>query len=83
MWKGWIGFNATHSFGLILFGAVYGYLALVHSDFLFQSVFLIVLGLIVLFGYAFLARRYFFRTPLQGILLAVLLYGLALIVNRF
>ena len=83
IWKAWIGFNASHSYGLILFGAVYGYLALAHSDFLFQSVFLIVLGMIVLFGYVFLARRYFFRTPLQGILLAVFLYGLALIVNRF
>ena len=83
MWKAWIGFNASHSYGLILFGAVYGYLALVHSAFLFQSVFLIVLGLIVLLGYVFLARNYFFRTPLQGALLAVVLYGLALIINRF
>ena len=83
MWKAWIGFNASHSYGLILFGAVYGYLALAHPDFLFQSVFLIVLGLLVLFGYVFLARRYFFRTPLQGVLLAVFLYGLALIVNQF
>jgi hypothetical protein len=22
MWKGWVGFNASHSYGLILFGAV-------------------------------------------------------------
>jgi hypothetical protein len=28
MWKAWIGFNASHSLGLILFGAIYGYLAL-------------------------------------------------------
>ena len=83
MWRAWIGFNASHSYGLILFGAVYGYLALAHSDFLFQSVFLLVLGLIVLFGYIFLARRYFFRTPLRAGLVAVLLYGLGLIVNRF
>ena len=83
MWKAWIGFNASHSYGLILFGVIYGYLALAHSDFLFQSVFLIVLGLIVLFGYFLLARSYFFRTPLLGILLALILYGLALIVNRF
>ena len=27
MWKGYVGFNASHSFGLILFGLVYGYLA--------------------------------------------------------
>jgi hypothetical protein len=81
MWNGWIGFNASHSYGLILFGVVYGYLALVHTDFLFQSVFLLGFGLIMLSGYVFLARRYFFRTPLQGVLLALLLYGLALIVN--
>ena len=28
MWRAWIGFNASHSLGLILFGAIYGYLAL-------------------------------------------------------
>jgi hypothetical protein len=82
MWKGWVGFNASHSYGLILFGAVYGYLALAHSDFLFQSVFLLSLGLILLCGYIFLAKRYFFRTPLLGALLATFLYALGLIVSR-
>jgi hypothetical protein len=37
MWKAWVGFNASHSYGAVLFGAVYGYLSLVHSAFLFQS----------------------------------------------
>lgn len=83
MWKAWIGFNASHSYGLILFGAVYGYLALAHREFLFQSVFLLALGLISLFGYVFISKRYFFRTPLRGLLLATLLYGVALIVSRF
>lgn len=81
MWKGWVGFNASHSYGLILFGAVYGYLALAHSDFLFQSVFLLSLGLILLFGYVFLAKRYFFRIPLLGALLATFLYALGIIVS--
>lgn len=81
MWKGWIGFNASHSYGLLLFGAVYGYLALVHGEFLFRSAFLLGLGLVALFGYVFLAWRYFFRVPLRAVLLAVLLYSLALIVN--
>lgn len=78
MWKAWVGFNASHSFGLILFGAVYGYLALVHSGFLFQSAYLLSLGLMLLFGYAFLAKRYFFRIPFWGVLLATFLYALAL-----
>ena len=81
MWKAWVGFNASHSYGLILFGTVYDYLALAHSDFLFQSVFLLSLGLLWLFGYVFLAKRYFFRMPLRGVLLATFLYGLALIVR--
>lgn len=83
MWKAWIGFNASHSFGLLLFGAVYGYLSLARGEFLFHSVFLLGLGLILLFGYLFLARKYFFRLPLRCIVFATLLYGLALIFNRF
>ena len=81
MWKAWVGFNASHSYSLILFGAVYGYLAVAHSDFLFQSVFLLSVGLILLFGYVFLAQRYFFRIPLWGVLLATVLYALALLVR--
>lgn len=81
MWKAWVGFNASHSYGAILFGAVYGYLALVHSAFLFRSTFLLLLGLLLLFGYVFLAKRYWFRIPLRGILLATFFYALALIAN--
>ena len=36
MWRAWVGFNATHSLGLILFGALYGYLATRHSAWLFS-----------------------------------------------
>lgn len=81
MWKAWIGFNASHSCGLILFGAVYGDLALAHGDLLFRSVFLPALGLILLLGYVFLARRYFFRIPLRGVILAALLYVLAFVAS--
>ena len=81
MWKAWVGFNASHGSGLVLFGAVYGYLALAHGDFLFRSAFLLSLGLILLFGYVFLAQRYFFRIPLRVVLLATGLYALALLVR--
>jgi hypothetical protein len=39
-----VGFNASHSMGLILFGLVFGYLALAHRQLLFQSPFLLVVG---------------------------------------
>ena len=78
MWKAWVGFNLSHSCGALLFGAVYGYLALVHGPFLFQSWFLLALGLVLLGGYAFLGKRYWFKSPLRGILLAMILYVIAL-----
>lgn len=80
MWKAWVGFNASHSAGAILFGAVYGYLALLHPAFLFASHFLLALGALTLCGYLALARRYWFRTPFRGILLALVLYVAGLFV---
>ena len=80
MWKAWIGFNASHSFGAILFGLVYGYLSLVHATFLFQSTFLLLLGLALLLGYLLLAKSYWFSIPLRGILLATVLYAAALLI---
>lgn len=78
MWMAWIGFNASHSLGAILFGAVYGYLALVHGAFLFQSTYLLALGLMLLCVYLFLAKRYWFSVPFRGILLSTALYAIAL-----
>jgi hypothetical protein len=74
MWKAWVGFNASHSFGAILFGAVYGYLAMLHGEFLFQSSFLLGLGLLLLVGYVVLGKLYWFSIPFRGIVLATLLY---------
>jgi hypothetical protein len=80
MWKAWVGFNASHSYGAMLFGAVYGYLALVHGVFLFQSWFLLGLGLLLLVGYAILGRLYWFSVPFRGIVLATAFYVVALVI---
>ncbi len=79
MWRAWIGFNASHSYGAILFGLVWAYLALARPVFLFQSVFLLALGLLVLVAYVVLARVYWFSIPFRGITLATVLYGLGLL----
>ena len=59
MWRCWVGFNASHSLGLILFGSVFGYLALAHGQLLFQSPFLLVVGLAMLGGIVVLCKVYF------------------------
>ncbi len=78
MWKTWIGFNASHSIGGMLFGLVYGYLALAQAAFLFRSPFLLAVGFLTLAGYCFLGVRYWFSVPFRGIALATALYVAAL-----
>jgi hypothetical protein len=77
MWKAWVGFNATHSMGLILFGLLYSYFAVRRPDILFGSPFLLVVGLVTLVGYTLLAKAYFFRIPLLGVCLALAFYALS------
>jgi len=80
MWKAWVGFNASHSYGAILFGLVYGYLATAQSSLLFQSPFLLLAGLLLLAGYAVLGKAYWFSVPFRGIVLSTALYVAALVI---
>ena len=80
VWKAWIGFNASHSLGAMLFGAVYGHLALAHPAVLLHSPVLLAIGATLLLAYAWLARRYWFSVPSRGIVLALLLYAAGVIV---
>ena len=79
MWRAWVGFNATHSMSLILFGLFYAYLALAAPTLLFASWFLRLLGLAILVAFVVLARRYFFSVPFKGVLVATALYVAGLV----
>jgi hypothetical protein len=67
MWRAWVGFNASHSMGAILFGLIYGYLSVFEADLLFGSVYLLTVGIAMLSGLVLLAQRYWFAAPLAGI----------------
>ena len=82
VWKAWIGFNTTHSMSLLLFGLVFGYLAVARPDVLFGSPFLLAVGFLTLAAFLVLSRAYFFSIPLAGISLATLLYVGGVIVAR-
>jgi hypothetical protein len=74
MWRTWIGFNASHSLGALLFGLVYGYLALVRDDVLFDSPFLLGVGFATLVAYLTLGKRYWFSVPFTGIAVSLACY---------
>jgi hypothetical protein len=82
MWRCWIGFNASHSMGLILFGMVFGYLAIAHDRILFESPFLLVVGFATLAGYVVLCKLYFFRAPLAGISISLACYVASVVLSR-
>jgi len=82
MWRAWVGFNASHSMGLILFGLVFGYLALAHAQLLFQSPFLLVVGLAVLGGLLVLCKVYFFSAPLTGVSISLACYVASIALPR-
>jgi hypothetical protein len=82
MWRCWVGFNASHSMGLILFGLIFGYLALAHSQLLFRSPFLLVVGLATLGGLVVLCKVYFFSWPLTGVSISLACYLVSIALSR-
>jgi hypothetical protein len=82
MWRCWVGFNASHSMGLILFGLVFGFLALAHSQLLFQSPFLLIVGLAMLGGFVVLSKVYFFSAPLVSLSISLACYAVSIALSR-
>ena len=81
MWRCWVGFNASHSMALILFGLVFGFLALAHDELLFHSPFLLVVGLAFLVGFVVLCKLYFFRAPLRGMSISLTCYVASIVLS--
>jgi len=82
MWRCWVGFNASHSMGLILFGLVFGFLALALGQLLFRSPFLLVVGLAMLGGMVVLCKVYFFSAPLRDISISLACYIASIALSR-
>ena len=67
MWKAWVGFNASHSLGVMLFAGLYLLLAIDQMPVLRAAPLIAWLGVAGCLAYLALAVRYWFRTPLIGI----------------
>jgi hypothetical protein len=82
VWKAWLGFNASHSMALILFGLVYGYLAVAQPGVLYRSNYLQLLGLLMLAGLLLLGWRYWFSVPRAGLAVALACYVASMLAGR-
>lgn len=70
MWNAWIGFNASHSAGAIFFGIINILLAAQYFSLLQHSVTIISLTIITVIFYCWLGKKYWFRIPFTGIVIA-------------
>lgn len=70
MWDAWIGFNASHSLGAMLFAGIYIPLAVSHFSIIQQSFWFSQLPVVVGLSYLYLAKRYWFKIPFVGVLIS-------------
>jgi hypothetical protein len=70
LWKAWMGFNITHSLGLVLFGAALLYVGLLHPTLFAQSVWLQGFCVAVSAAYFVTSLNFFFSTPTIGTAIA-------------
>lgn len=79
LWKAWIGFNFTHSLGLVLFGGAFLYVGVFDAEAYRASLGLRTVAVATSAAYLVLSWLYFFSTPAAGSAVGLVLFLLAAI----
>ena len=79
MWKAWTGFNASHSSGAMFIGLLNLYLAIMYFPTLATGHFFFIFNIMTIGFYVWLAKKYWFKIPLIGILITFICYSTAYI----
>ena len=74
MWKAWIGFNASHSSGAIFIGIINFYLAAQYFTILQSDHFFFLFNILTLGFYVYIAKKYWFKNPLIGVLIVLVCF---------
>ncbi len=75
MWKAWIGFNGSHSMGLIFMAAINLFIAVKFFPIVQKSHFYFLLNMATIAFYVFLAGKYWFSKPLIGVCIVCICYA--------
>ena len=82
VWNAWIGFNASHSLGAMLFASIYVPLTTSYFNVIQQSVWFSTLPVLIGISYLALAKKYWFKIPFFGILISTVCFiGAAVLIN--
>lgn len=77
MWRAWVGFNGSHSSGIIFIAVINIFLAIKFFPELQKSHFYFILNIVTLAFYVFLAQKYWFNKPLIGACITLACYSVA------
>lgn len=82
IWKAWMGFNASHSMGVIYIGIVNLVAAVWYFGIVARPAFML-LNIIVILFYGWLARKYWFSIPFKGLLVTAICFLVAALLILF
>lgn len=77
LWRAWVGFNLSHSLGLVMFGGAFVYLGLFHAVVFSQSPLVQSCAMLVSAAYLVMSLRFWFSTPAIGSGMALVCFVLA------
>ncbi|WP_418637826.1 LIC_13387 family protein [Winogradskyella sp.] len=80
LWKAWVGFNASHSIGVLFFGIINLYLMLNYYDTFKSDHFFIILNIFIACFYIWLSKKYWFNVPFIGASIGLICYLLTYII---
>jgi hypothetical protein len=74
MWRAWVGFNFSHSLGAVAFGVVVLLIGRSPASFTAEGPIFVPLAVLISGIYLVLGSKYWFRAPIIGIALSVVLF---------
>ncbi len=77
LWRAWMGFNLSHSLGLVMFGGAFLYLGVFRLPWFSQSWLLQACSILVSAAYLLMSLKFFFSTPAIGSGIAMACFALA------
>lgn len=83
IWKAWIGFNASHSSGVLFMGLINLIIASQYFELYQKSIALLLLNDAACLFYLYLAKKYWFKAPFQGIFVVTTCFVVATILILF
>jgi hypothetical protein len=66
LWQAWLGFNLSHSLGLVMFGGAFLYVSIFHSLLFSQSSLLQGCSILVSAAYLVMSLKFWFSNPAIG-----------------